>query len=100
MEDQIKNMELEKNFREKITALIFLASQKMDSVFATQSAFFRYKKLVNKVSNKIENWYKNRANVREFFTNDDEFEELDRSPTKFETSGSEDESQVVATQTS
>jgi len=100
MEDQVKNMELEKNLRDKITALIFLASQKMDGDLATQSAFFRYKKLVNKVSKKIENWSKNRANVREFFTNDDEFEELDRSPTKFETSGSEEESQVDVTQTS
>ena len=84
-------MELEKSFREKITALIFLASQKMvNSGLATQSNFSRYKKLVYKVSKKIENWSNKRAEVMEFFTNDDEFEEVDRSPTKFETSGSED----------
>jgi hypothetical protein len=47
MEDQINHMELEKNFREKITALIFLASQKMvNSGLATQSNFSRYKQLV------------------------------------------------------
>jgi len=71
----------------------------MDSVILAQPSFFRYKNLVQKVSLKIESWSKNWAHVREFFTNDNEFEEVDRSPTKFETSASEDESQN-ATQTS
>jgi len=52
-------MELEKNLREKITALIFLSSQKMDSVILAQPSFFRYKNLVQKVSLKIESWSKN-----------------------------------------
>lgn len=92
MEDQINQMGLERSFREKITALIFLASQKMaNSGLATQASFSRYKKLVYKVSQKIENWSNKRAEVTEFFTNDDEFEEVDHSPTKFETSASEDD---------
>lgn len=42
------------------------------------------------MSKKIEEWSNQREGVREFFTNDNEFEEVEASPTKFEPSASDE----------
>jgi hypothetical protein len=54
------------------------------------SGFQVYKTLLNEVSRKIDQWhakntFENQADQKKFF-NDDDYVELDRSPTKFESS--------------
>ena len=94
LQDKIENMAVERNFRSKIGLMILLSNVSNAQSCFDNTEFHDYKNLLSRVTRKIEKWhnkYGKETMHKEFFARDEEFIELDNSPTKFETSSSEEE---------
>ena len=94
LQDKIENMEIERNFRSKIGMLIFMSNVSQAQNYFENPEFQEYKNLLSRVTRKIEKWHSkfgSKEMHKEFFARDEEFIELDNSPTKFETSSEEEE---------
>ena len=94
LQDKIENMEIERNFRSKIGMMIFMSNVSQAQNCFENPEFQEYKNLLSRVTRKIEKWHSkfgSKEMHKEFFARDEEFIELDNSPTKFETSSEEEE---------
>ena len=101
-QDEINHIELERKLRtvsnisihsflwQKIGLMRFLSTVKAKKNVFQSTGFQAYKTLLKKVSRKIDQWH-GAEEIQEKFYNDGDYVELDRSPTKFESSsGSSD----------
>jgi hypothetical protein len=73
--------------------MVFLSNiQETQNCFESEQ-FVNYKRLLQKVTNKIERWHEKTeiTGNKEHFEKDEEYIELDCSPTKFDTSSEEEE---------
>lgn len=98
LQDKIENMQTEHNFRSKIGMMLFLSNVSQSDNYVESSTFQDYKKLLKKVTFKIDKWYEKRQSGGingEKFLKDEDFVELDQSPDKFESSSEEDIGEVV-----
>ena len=94
LQDKIENMEIERNFRSKIGMMIFMSNVSQAQNCFENQEFQEYKNFLSRVTRKIEKWHGKFGSSemhKEFFARDEEFIELDNSPTKFETSSEEEE---------
>jgi len=60
LQDKIENMQTEHNFRTKIGMMLFLSNVSHSENYFENNSFLDYKKLLCKVTNKIEKWYDKR----------------------------------------
>ena len=91
-DDKVENMQSETNLKSKIVAMLFLSKISNASDYFETQKFQDYKKLLIKVSNKIDKWHVDvgqNVDVKEHFAHDADFIERDNSPTKFDTTSSE-----------
>jgi len=94
LQDKIENMQTEHNFRSKIGMMLFMSNVSHSENHFESNSFQNYKKLLSKVTTKIEKWYDNRdigSLNGEKFLKDEDYVELDHSPDKFESSGEEED---------
>ena len=114
LQDKIENMQTELNFCSKIRMMLFLSYVSHSENYFDNESFHSYKKLLSKVSNKIDKWYEKRQEdqncMNERFSRDEDYVELAESPSKFDSSDDDqsievqqkdgtDESKVQETET-
>ena len=94
LQDKIENIQTEHNFRTKINLMLFLSNVSHCENYFENSSFQEYKKLLSKVANKIDKWHEKRqgdSELNEKFSRDEDFIELEQSPSKFESTDEEQE---------
>ena len=103
LQDKIENMQTEHNFRSKIRMMLFLSYVSHSENYFENDGFAAYKKLQQKVSNKIDKWYDKRQedeNCRnERFSRDEDYVELAESPSKFDSTDQEEDGEEEDTAT-
>ena len=88
LQDKIENMQTEHNFRSKIGMMLFLSNVSHSENYFENDWFKAYKQVLEKVTAKIEKWHDKRklAGLNgEKFLKDEDYVELDESPSKFDT---------------
>ena len=99
LRDKIENIKIEDSFRTKIGMMMFLSSVSHSENYFENSSFLSYKNLLNKVSNKIEEWHDKRQckleQLNERFVKDEDYVELDASPTKFDSSDNDEDNYTL-----
>lgn len=60
LQDKIENMRTEHNFRSKIGMMIFLSNVSHSELYFEKQSFQDYKRLLNKVTAKIDKWHQER----------------------------------------
>jgi len=88
LQDKIENMQTEHNFRSKIGMMLFLSNVSHSESYFDNNSFKAYKELLKKVTGKIEKWHdkRNQDGLNgEKFLKDEDYVELDESPSKFDT---------------
>jgi len=96
MPELMGNYELEGNLKQKVVLSLFLSvvSQSNKSLAEREvekEKNNQYKRLLDKVSSKIDKWYSEVQTQKVgVFRRDDEFIEIEHSPTKFDTDSEED----------
>ena len=92
LQDKIENMQTEQDFRTKIGMMLFLSNVSHSENYFENSKFLEYKKRLNKVANKIDKWYDKRqcdSELYQRFSKDEDYVEIDESPSKFESTDEE-----------
>ena len=99
LRDKIENIKIEDSFRTKIGMMMFLSSVSHSENYFENQSFLSYKNLPNKVSNKIEEWHDKRQckleQLNERFVKDEDYVELDASPTKFDSSDNDEDNYTL-----
>ena len=99
LRDKIENIKIEDSFRTKIGMMMFLSSVSHSENYFENASFLSYKNLLKKVSNKIEEWHDKRQckleQRNERFVKDEDYVELDASPTKFDSSENDDDNYTL-----
>lgn len=55
-----------------------------------------YKRLLNRVTKKIEKWHDQKSKLKECFENDEEYIEHEKSPTRFDSSEDENKEESIS----
>ena len=81
LQDKIENMQTEHNFRSKIGMMLFLSNVSHSENYFDNKSFQDYKRLLQRVTNKIDKWYDKRQGdselLNEKFSRDEDYVELD-----------------------
>ena len=75
-DDKVEHMQSESNFKGKIVAMLFMAKVTQASAYFETPKFMEYKKLLHKVSRKIDKWHVNvnqNHDFKEHFKHDEDF---------------------------